>query len=55
MRGATLLGTGTLASGSASITTAGGTLPVGTLTISVKYVGDSTFAASSTTVTQVVQ
>jgi hypothetical protein len=49
---ATDLGTVSLAGGSASLTTA--SLPVGSQTITVSYSGDSTFLASSGTLTQTV-
>lgn len=53
MKGATLLGTGTLSGGSASLTIS--TLPVGTNSITAVYGGDSNFAASkSKAVGQVV-
>jgi hypothetical protein len=53
MKGKTILGTGTLSSGSASFTTS--TLPVATNAITAVYAGDSNFAPStSTAVKQVV-
>jgi hypothetical protein len=50
--GPTVLGTSTLSSGTASITVS--TLPIGTNSISAAYPGDSTFAASSGTLSQKV-
>jgi hypothetical protein len=53
MKGAKVLGTGTLTGGSASFTTSA--LPVGTHAITAVYAGDSNFAGSkSNTVSQVV-
>jgi len=53
MKGTTVLGTGALSGGSASLTTS--TLPVGTSYVKAVYGGDSTFAGSkSTAVAQVV-
>jgi Bacterial Ig-like domain (group 3)/Beta-propeller repeat len=53
MKGKTILGTGTLSSGSASFTTS--TLPVATNAITAVYAGDSNFGPStSNTVKQVV-
>jgi hypothetical protein len=51
-QGATVLGTGTLSGGTASFSIS--TLGVGTKSITAVYVGDSNFASSSKTMSQVV-
>jgi len=53
--GATLLGSATLSGGNASVSIAGNALPVGTHTLTVRYTGSTTHAASSTTCSVTVQ
>ena len=52
LNGTTVLGTGTLSSGTATFSTS--TLPVGTIAVSAKYLGDSNFQTSTSSVTNLV-
>ena len=54
LNGTTSLGTATLTNGTASVAISGTALPVGTHTLTVKYAGDATHAASTSTFQVVV-